>query len=93
MGINLLIIAVILALFTVGMSLFIKKTLSFEDNSKGTENFTSLESIENYVYETISSTIRQQLKDLDLTEQQAPGSGYCWYMALPRHHKHAYLHP
>ncbi len=71
MGINLILIVIILAAFSISMYFFIKKTLTFEDESKGTDNFTSLEALENYVYETISSTIRQQLKDLDLTEQQA----------------------
>lgn len=71
MGINLIIIVLILIAFTIGLSLFIKKTLSFEDNSKGIDNISSLASIGDYVYENISSTIRQQLKDLDLTEQQA----------------------
>ncbi len=70
MSINLILIVLILVVLTLGLYFFVKRTLNFEDDAKGTENFTSIETLEAYVYETISSTIRQQLKDLDLTEQQ-----------------------
>ncbi len=71
MSLNLLLIIAILFAFSAGLYFFIKKTLQFEDDSRGVDNSVTLETLENYVYESISSTIRQQLKDLDLTEAQA----------------------
>ena len=70
MSLNLILIIILIGALGGGAFWFVKKSLAGGIDAEPSKENASLEQIENVVNEVVSNTIRQSLKELDLTEHQ-----------------------
>lgn len=70
MNINLLLIIAVIIAAVVTIYIFVRKTLQSDDGYGSSERAASVDALKSEVKEAVHATVQQQLKDLDLSEDQ-----------------------